>query len=160
MSIAGFARAQVRKIILTATVLAVASFALSMAISTNVSAAESHGTWVRGFVYDNKANIVPGAVVTVTIDGNPHSYTTDSVGFYNTVFADSEWTVGHDIDIVAIKDTLQTTWSNVTIDSQFQWNNFTFPYEIPEHGSPLGLAVAGVFVGIVAVVALTYSRKH
>jgi len=133
--------------------------AVALSGSTYSSADATHTKWIRGYVKDNVGNEISGASVAVTIDSTTHTDLTDGNGFYNTVFLSTEWTVGSSVSIVVTKGSDQTTSSNVTDDTTIQWNNVTYPYEIPEQGSSFGLLLVGAFVGAIAVAMLTFRPR-
>ena len=117
---------------------------------------------VYGYVYDFYGQPVEGASVVVT-DTRTHvsvGGTTDSDGLYQASpeFSTSEYDLGDTLEVVANYDShIQSTSDVVTqemIDMGLAQIDVHYTYEIPEFGSVIGYAVAGILVGMVAVVAI------
>ncbi len=133
-----------------------------VALPSRTDAGASHDKVVNGYVKDNAGNPYAGVTVMVTIDGNSHSEETNSAGFYDLQFLAAEWTVGSTIFVLAeASPGDQQSTSELADDSFVQsMDDLIFPYEIPEMGTPIGLIVAGVLVGAVAVVVITFVRRR
>ena len=156
----GNARTPLSTVVISISIVAMFLLvALMLLVPGHAQADEVTPKWVRGYVYDIDGLLLAGANVTVTVDGNARSEDTDSSGFYQVEFSPSEWTIGHEISIVAVKNGLVGTNSTTAVAGIPQDLYCQIPYEIPEHGSPLGLLIAGGLLGIVAIVALTMIRR-
>jgi hypothetical protein len=161
------AKAFVRPGVVVLSAALVVIVVLAMAIVPAATQAATHPKQVRGYVYDQDGSKVPGAQVTVTMkDGettvSAKTDTSDSVGYFSCDFAMAEWNIGNRILVTATYNSLQATNSTVLLcdDAFFQWENITFPYEIPELGSGyVGILIAGLLVGAVAVAALVFMRR-
>ena len=140
---------------------------LAMAVLPAATQAASHPKQVRGYVYDQDGRKVAGAQVTVTMKNGTTTVsaktdTSDSVGYFSCDFASSEWNITDRILVTATYKSLQATNSTIVLcdNAFFQWENITFPYEIPELGSGyVGILIAGLLVGAVAVAALVLMRR-
>ena len=129
--------------------------------------AASHPKTVRGYVYDIDGRKVADAQVTVTMkDGettvSTKSDASDSNGFYTCNFAMTEWNIGNKIVVTATYKSLQATNSTEVFcnDEFLQYENVTFPYEIPELGNGyMGILITGLILGAVAVAVLVLMRR-
>jgi len=150
-----------KKVLPIALAISVVLVAVLLSVPKTASAGATHDKIVNGYVRDNAGNPYPGVTVTITIDGNVKSELTSSLGYYDLLFLSAEWTVGSTIFVVAQdQSSNQQTTSPVADDSVAQtMTTLVFPYEIPEMGSSLGLIAAGILVGAVAVVVVTFVRR-
>jgi hypothetical protein len=150
-----------KRILPIALAMCVVLVAVLLSVPKIASAGASHFKIVDGYVQDNKGNPYAGVTVSVTIDGNVKSELTNSAGFYDLLFLSAEWTVGSTISVVAQYQSGEPqTTSAVADDSNAQtMTTLVFPYEIPEMGSSLGLVAAGILVGAVAIVVVTFVRR-
>jgi len=144
-----------------ALAMCVVLVAVLLSVPKTTSAAGTHDKVVNGYVEDNAGNPYPGVTVSVTIDGNVKSELTNSAGYYDLQFLLAEWTVGSTIFVVAQYQSGAPQTTNVAADDSFTQTMTTliFPYEIPEMGSSLGLIAAGILVGAVAIVVVTFVRR-
>ncbi len=122
------------------------------------SAAATHSKVVNGYVLDNAGKRLPGASVSITIDGNTRTTTTDANGFYTVNFPKSQWTVGSNIHVAATYNSNVATNDTLADDSAIQAIWVEFMYEIPQFGGSLGLLVAGIFIAAISVVWLVHGR--
>ena len=140
---------------------------LAVAFVPAATEAGSHPKQVRGYVYDQTGRKVADAQVTVTMkDGETQisakTDTSDSTGYFSCSFGTTEWYIGNRIVVTATYQSLQATNSTEVYcdDAFFQWENVTFPYEIPEFGGGfVGLLITGLLLGAVAVGALVFVRR-
>ena len=140
---------------------------LSVAVLPATTMAASHPKTVRGYVYDQSGRKVANADVTVTMKDGGTTVSTktdasDSNGFYTCNFNSPEWNVGNQIVVTATYQSLQATNSTTVYcdDSFLQYENVTFPYEIPELGNGLmGILITGLILGAVAVTVLVLWRR-
>lgn len=157
------------KKILPIVFIVAAIFAVGMLLSSSVANADLGPKMIIGYVRDNAGNDLVGASVTVNIrDRSTNalistlSDTTDSDGYYSVTFGPpaSQWEPTYKIEVIATYNSAQqTNTTNALNNHPFQWVNVTYPYEIPELGSWLGIAIAGCSLGAVAVVLLV-RKKH
>jgi hypothetical protein len=141
-------------------VLGAVLLAAMLAVPASVSADAPTPKWINGFVMDVMGRHLPNADVSITIDTTTHSEQADSDGFYSLQFQTTEWTIGSVIHIVATYNSQQATNESATASAAIvQWMNVTYPYEIPQFGSPLGLLLAGGFVAAVSIVLLTDKKR-
>ncbi len=162
-----FAKAIVRPGVLVLSV-ALVVFVLAAAVLPSASLAASHPKQVRGYVYDQDGRKVADAQVTVKMmDGETQvsvkTDTSDSVGYFACDFVEADWNIGNRILVTATYKSLQATNTTVLLcnDAFYQWENITFPYEIPELGNGfVGILVTGLVLGAVAVVALVFMRRR
>jgi len=150
-----------KRVLPIALAVCVVLVAVLLSVPKTASAVATHDKVVNGYVEDNAGNPYPGVTVAVTIDGNVKSELTNSLGYYDLLFLSAEWTVGSTIYVVAqYQSGSPQTTSVVADDSMFQTMTLlVFPYEIPEMGSSLGLIAAGILVGAVAIVVVTFVRR-
>jgi len=150
-----------KKILPIALAICVVLVAVLLSVPKTASADASNPKTVNGYVRDNAGNPYPGVTVTVTIDGNVKSELTSSLGWYDLYFLETEWTEGSTIFVVAQDQYGDQQTTNALADgSIFQTMTLlVFPYEIPEMGSSLGLIAAGILVGAVAIVVVTFVRR-
>lgn len=148
------------------SLLAMAFFA---AQSPNVSAA-SDPKYVMGYVKDSADRVLIGASIVVNIrDGatnttivSSRSDTTDGTGFYSVGFLATEWNVNDIIEVISdysgnqIKVYSAATLLTLPFN---HWANVTYPYEIPEFGSTVGLIIGGVAIGVVGAVFLVIRKR-
>jgi len=118
---------------------------------------------ITGIVRDFAGNPLSGANVVVTMmDGETvvsmKSDQTDSNGTYEVSFPWLEWDVGYSIEVTAIFNGAEESNSTVADATVGQEVNVTYPYEIPQFGSLLGLLLAAALVGVTGVVLLR--RRH
>ena len=142
---------------------------LMLAVATLPSGimAADHPKTVRGYVYDQDGRKVVNAHVTVTMmDGETQisakTEDSDSNGYFSCNFDNSDWYIGNTIVVSATYGALQATNETpIVADDEFvQWENVTFPYEIPELGNGLfGFLVAGLLLGAISVAALVLIRR-
>lgn len=140
---------------------------VSLAVVPASTQAATHSKWVRGYVYDQDGRKVPNAQVTVTMMNGPTQVsaktdTSDSSGYFNTIFESTEWNIGNKIVVSAIYNSLEATNTTTLLcDDEFmQYENVTFPYEIPELGNGIaGFLVTGLLVGAIAVALLVFVRR-
>jgi len=140
---------------------------LSVAVLPSATMAATHPKTVRGYVYDQDGRKVENAQVTVTMkDGETIVSTktdaSDSAGFYTCNFAMTDWSVGNKIVVTATYNTLQATNTTTVLcnDEFVQYENVTFPYEIPELGKGLtGILITALIVGAVAIAVLVLMRR-
>lgn len=142
---------------------------LAMALLPAATMAATHPKTVWGYVYDQDGRKVADAQVTVTMKNvstnatvSTKTDTSDSVGFYSCNFGLADWNIGDKIVVTATYKSLQATNSTVVLCNNefFQWENVTFPYEIPELGNGLiGILVTGLILGAVAVAVLVFWRR-
>jgi len=150
-----------KRILPIALAMCVVLVAVLLSVPKTASAAGPNPKTVNGYVEDNSGNPYPGVTVSVTIDGNVKSELTNSLGYYDLQFLSAEWTIGSTIFVVAqYQSGSPQTTSDLAEDSFIQTMDLLkFPYEIPEMGSSLGLIAAGILVGAVAIVVVTYVRR-
>lgn len=140
---------------------------LAAAVLPVATQAATHPKQVRGYVYDQDGRKVANAQVTVTMkDGvtqvSAKTDTSDSAGYFACDFGLTEWNIGNQIVVTATFSSLQATNSTeVYCDDAFlQWENITFPYEIPELGNGFtGILITGLLLGGIAIAALVLIRR-
>ena len=93
-----------------------------------------------------------------TTEKSSHSDTTNTLGRYTTTFGGTEWSDGWTINVSATYNSQTETNNAICDDAPIQTVDVTFTFEIPEFGTMLGIVVAGLALGIVAVAVL--SRKQ
>ena len=140
-------------------------FAVGMLLAPAMVSAASGPKAVAGYVWDNAGNNITGASITVNIRNLTNvikatqSDTTDSDGYYAVTFQPADWEIGYTIETISTYNSIQETNSTTATNYPFQFVNISYPFEIPELGSWVGLVIAGGFLGAVAVVMLT-RRKN
>jgi hypothetical protein len=151
----------VKRILPIALAICVVLVAVALFVPQTASAGATHDKIVNGYVEDNAGNPYPGVTVAVTIDGNTKSELTNSLGYYDLLFLSAEWTVTSTISVVAQYQSGSPQSTSVAADDSVAQTMTTliFPYEIPEMGSSLGLIAAGILVGAVAIVVVTFVRR-
>jgi len=148
------------------SLLAMAFFA---AQSPNVSAADDPKL-VMGYVKDSADRVLVGASITVNIrddatDGTvlaSKSDTTDGTGYYSVGFLATDWNVGDYVEVISdfSGNQIKVYEEAELLTLPFkQWINITYPYEIPEFGSTVGLIIGGVAIGVVAAVFLVVGKR-
>lgn len=151
------------------TVFSLLAMAFFMAQSPNVSAA-TDPKYVLGYVKDSADRVLVGASITVNIrddatDGtilSSRSDTTDGIGYYSVGFAAGDWNVGDFIEVISdfsgnqIKVYSAATLLTLPFN---HWANITYPYEIPEFGSTVGLIIGGVAIGVVGAIFLVVRKR-
>jgi hypothetical protein len=84
---------------------------------------------------------------------------TNSTGGYRHTFAASDWEINDKINVTTdFSGNVANNWTTAT-NSAGDWVNVTYTYEIPEFGSSTGLLVAAGAIGLVACVALLWTRR-
>jgi len=151
------------------TVFSLLAMAFFMAQSPNVSAA-ADPKYVMGYVKDSADRVLVGASIVVNIrDGasnttvlSSKSATTTGAGFYSVGFLPAEWSVGDIIEVISdysgnqIKVYSAATLLTLPFN---HWANITYPYEIPEFGSTVGLIIGGVAIGVVGAIFLVVRKR-
>jgi len=139
---------------------AVVVFSVMLMVPATVSANHNHAKDVTGYVTDIMGNPLPGAAVSVSIDGFTHSTTTDSNGFYQAPqFKNSDWTMGSTIYVNVTYNSQPAASTAVADGNPTQQVNVQYPYEIPQLGGSLGLLLAGGFVAAISIVLLTDKKR-
>ena len=152
------------------TIIATAALVLGAVLSTSGQTSAGDGNKiVRGYIWDSAYRNVSDASVVVTIwdptktvQRASLSETTDEEGFYQIWFGPSDWYVGDLIEVVCTFSGNQETNSTTAASSiplPYQYVNITYPFEIPEFGSVVGLILAGGAIGAVAMVALVANQR-
>jgi hypothetical protein len=149
-------------------VFSLLAMAFFMAQSPNVSAA-TDPKYVMGYVKDSADRVLVGASIVVNMkdSGNTtvlfsKSGTTNGAGFYSLGFLPTEWNVGDIIEVISdysgnqIKVYSAATLLTLPFN---HWANITYPYEIPEFGSTVGLIIGGVAIGVVGAVFLVIRKR-
>jgi hypothetical protein len=140
---------------------------LAVAVIPSATMAATHPKLVIGYVYDQSGRKVPDAQVTVTMMNggtqvSAKTDTSDSKGYFSCNFGMTEWNIGNKIVVTAIYNSLEATNSTTVLcnDEFQQWENITFPYEIPELGNGIaGFLATGLLIGAMAVAFLVFVRK-
>ncbi|HXK37151.1 MAG TPA: carboxypeptidase-like regulatory domain-containing protein [Candidatus Paceibacterota bacterium] len=155
-------------VLVTASViiLALGSFVI---LGVPQAAAADDPKLVWGWVKDSADRVLVGADIVVNIwdptnttNRASRSDTTDGAGFYSVNFLAADWQIGDWIEVLCDYNGAQDDNGTVAGDTAapfIQYINITYPYEIPEFGSALGLIVSGAAVGAVAVVMMVYFRR-
>jgi hypothetical protein len=153
------------------TVIATAALVLAALLaSTGQTSAGDGSKIIRGWVWDSAYRNVTDASIVVTVweDSTKTNQrasladTTDEDGFYSVWFGPSDWYVGDYIEVIATtngKQTLNNTTATSSVPLPYQYINITYPFEIPEFGSAIGLILAGCAIGAVATVALVANQR-
>jgi len=134
----------------------------ALALVPEHAAAQGFPKAVIGTVRDQAGTPVQGALVIVkmfdgTTEKDSQSATTNTLGRYTTTFGDA--VAGWRIEASATYNS-QTETNITTCDGvATQTVDITFQFEIPEFGTMLGMIVAGLALGIVAVTVLSRKRK-
>jgi hypothetical protein len=146
------------------SIVASLAFVLTaIALVPEHAAAQGFPKDVIGTVRDQAGTPVQGALVIVkmfdgTTEKSSHSDTTNTLGRYTTTFGGTEWSDGWTINVSATYNSQTETNNAICDDAPIQTVDVTFTFEIPEFGTMLGIVVAGLALGIVAVAVL--SRKQ
>ncbi len=140
---------------------------IAVAVLPASTSAGPHPKQIRGYVYDQDGRKVADAQVTVTMKDGENTVSTktdtsDGVGYFTCDFGATEWNNGNRIVVTAIYKSLEATNTTILLcnDAFYQYENVTFPYEIPELGNGYtGILVTGLILGAVAVAALVFLRR-
>jgi len=119
---------------------------------------------IFGYITDDAGNPLMGASVSVTIIHGEitivtKATVTDANGYYAITLEPGQWEAGFTIQLTIQYGTAQETVTAPCDGSTSQEVDYQYPYEIPQFGSLIGFLVAGLLVGIVAVVLLKRGRK-
>ena len=152
-----------RKCVATLFVTAMALTIIALLPASDVAAA-THPTSVLGTVRDSAGTPVPDASVTVNMkDGetivSTKSETTDQDGEYSVLFLETEWEVGHTIEVIATYHSKQESESQPAVDEMVQIVDVQFNFEIPDFGNEIGFLVAGGLLGLAAAAIILRKRK-
>ena len=128
-------------------------------VPATVTANATHTKDVNGHVTDGGGTPLPGAAVSVTIDGNIKTATTDGAGFCAVQFKNNQWTVGSNIHVQATYNSQVATNDIAADNSYVQEVNVKYAFAIPEFGGYLGMLLAGGFVAAISLVLLTDNRR-
>lgn len=152
------------------TIIAATALVLGAVLASSGQTSAGDGNKiVRGYIWDSAYRNVSDASVVVTIwdptktvQRASLSDTSDEDGFYSIWFGPSDWYVGDLIEVVCTYSGNQETNSTTATSSiplPYQYINITYPFEIPEFGSVVGLILAGGAIGAVAMVALVANQR-
>jgi hypothetical protein len=147
----------IRISVLSIPIAMIAVFILSSSLVSAVGTKTIVGT-----VYDESGNPLAGATVTVTMKSGEtvHGVHSDdptlSDGYYLITFGETEWAVGDDIVVVAVKagNGGEATSNSVADDFDFQIVDVSFQTAIPQFSGLVGAFAAAGLVGAIAVVAV------
>ena len=159
-------RAVLRKLpILVSSLVVVA--VVAMMLSASYASAGPGPKAVRGYIKDNMGNELEGAHVLVeimvgetTTVRTSDTYDSESDGFYSVLFGAFDWEIGDNIVVTSTYNSNVEDNSTLADSNAIQWVNVTYPYEIPQFGGWVGLAVTGGLVAAVALVILGMPRKQ
>ena len=154
-----------RNVFAARALIVVVAFAMVLVLVSNTAMAGTGPKIVQGTVKDSAGTILVGASVLIeivrpdnTVRAN-HTMSTNSSGGYRWTFAISDWEIGDKINVTSdYLGNVANNWTTATI-MPTQWVNITYTYEIPEFGSMTGLLVAAGAIGLVACVALLWTRR-
>jgi hypothetical protein len=151
--------------ILAVSLVAIA--VVAMMLSASYASAGPGPKAVRGYVKDNVGNELEGAhvLVEILIDSTTtvrtsDTYDSDSNGFYSVLFGAFDWEVGDTIKVTSTYNSNVEVNSTTANDKAIQYVNITYPYEIPQFGGWIGLAITGGLVAAVALVIMGMPRKQ
>lgn len=156
------------KRILAGTLASIAILMIGvLAVPGNVSAGDGPKI-VRGWVWDNAGHNITGANVLIEIKNTSNwetraslTDTTDDKGFYSVTFGFSDWYSGDSINITVTWEGKQLKNNTTAVSARpVQFVNATYPFEIPDLGSVAGFAIAGVFLGAIAIFLIVRRKKE
>jgi parallel beta-helix repeat protein len=118
---------------------------------------------IKGQVRDQMDTPIPGAQVAVTIKNGEivivtKTTTTDTDGYYAVTFDQDEWEIGYTIDVTVEYGEVQPTETILADGSTTQTVDIQLPFAIAQFGDWVGLLLAGVLVGAVAMIFLKRRR--
>ena len=151
---------ELRRAVVAFGLLAGLVSAVLMFASPPVAAGPANLT-VYGYVYDNAAQPLEGAGVVVEVRAGTfpsESAITDSDGYYQVDFDYTLWQIGDTIRTTATYGSYQEFEEAPAEADTLMQIDITFSYEIPEFGSFVGVVVATVLMGSVAVISMRRQR--
>jgi hypothetical protein len=154
-----------RKMLAVRASIVLIAIAMVLVLTSNAAMAGSGPITVRGYIKDSAGTPLQGASVFVEIIApdttvrTSGTYLTNSAGLYSAAIGTFDWEVGDKINVTSTYlGNVGNNWTTAT-SLPVQYVNVTYTYEIPEFGSMTGLLVAAGAIGLVACVALLWTRR-
>ena len=140
--------------------LAVGMLLTLAVVSTTNATAGTGPLTILGYVYDNMGNPLEGASVVVTNEDTSATFSTstDESGYYQDDFESNQWYVGDRVRVdVTYMSAEATNYTDITEDhsaDSFAQVDVHYLTEIPEFGSFVGVVVASIAIGTVALFSM------